>query len=98
MPYLNQLNYNQEAAKVYLNDVYNSVVLKDIISRNQIRYVDLLQRLVKYILINNGKVFQPARWKNILNLQAERFLWILFLTIFLIAKKLFQRILLKAGI
>ncbi len=57
MPYLNQLSYSEEAARVYLNDVYNSVVLKDIISRNQIRDVDLLQRLVKYILINSGKVF-----------------------------------------
>lgn len=57
MPYLNQLGYVPEAIRVYLNDVYNSVILKDIISRHQIRDVDLLQRLVKYILINNGKVF-----------------------------------------
>lgn len=57
MPYLNQLGYAPEATRVYLNDVYNSVILKDIISRHQIRDVDLLQRLVKYILINSGKVF-----------------------------------------
>lgn len=57
MPFLHQLSYQPEASRVYLNDVYNSVILKDIISRYQIRDVDLLDRLVKYILINNGKVF-----------------------------------------
>lgn len=57
MPFLSQLNYQEEPSRVYLNDVYNSVILKDIISRHQIRDVDLLDRLIKYILLNNGKVF-----------------------------------------
>ncbi len=57
MPYLKQLDYDEEASRIYLNDVYNSVVLKDIISRNQVRDVDLLNRIIQYILINNGKVF-----------------------------------------
>lgn len=57
MPFLNLLGYQHDASLVYLSDVYNSVILKDIVSRNQIRDVDLLDRLVKYILLNNGKVF-----------------------------------------
>lgn len=57
MPFLNQLEYQHEPSVVYLNDVYNSVILKDIISRHQVRDVDLLDRLIKYILLNNGKVF-----------------------------------------
>ena len=57
MPFLPQLRYQHEASRVYLNDVYNSVILKDIISRHQIRDVDLLDRLTKYILLNNGKIF-----------------------------------------
>lgn len=57
MPFLSQLDYHPEASRVYLNDVYNSVILKDIISRHQIRDVDLLDRLVKYVLLNNGKEF-----------------------------------------
>ncbi|NLE69299.1 MAG: ATP-binding protein [Clostridiales bacterium] len=57
LPFLQQLNYQQEACLVYLNDVYNSVVLKDIVSRHQIRDVDLLTRLIHYVVLNNGKVF-----------------------------------------
>jgi predicted AAA+ superfamily ATPase len=57
MPFLNQLDYQHEASMMYLSDVYNSVILKDIISRHQIRDVELLDRLIKYVLLNNGKVF-----------------------------------------
>lgn len=57
LPFLQQLDYRQEACLVYLNDVYNSVVLKDIVSRHQIRDVDLLTRLIHYVVLNNGKVF-----------------------------------------
>ena len=57
LPFLQQLDYRQEASLVYLNDVYNSVVLKDIVARHQIRDVDLLTRLIQYVVLNNGKVF-----------------------------------------
>lgn len=56
MPFLQQLQYQKEACLVYLNDVYHSVVLKDIVSRHQIRDVDLLTRLIHYVVLNNGKV------------------------------------------
>ncbi len=57
MPFLNQLGYNPDTSLVYLNDVYNSVILKDIVTRHQIRDVDLLRRLIQYVIKNNGKVF-----------------------------------------
>ena len=57
MPFLNQLAYNPDTSLVYLNDVYNSVILKDIVTRHQIRDVDLLRRLIAYVIVNNGKVF-----------------------------------------
>ncbi|MHC1786572.1 MAG: ATP-binding protein [Christensenellales bacterium] len=57
MPFLNQLDYKPDTSLVYLNDVYNSVILKDIVGRHQIRDVDLLSRLIQYVIVNNGKVF-----------------------------------------
>lgn len=57
MPFLNQLGYKLDTSLVYLNDVYTSVILKDIVSRHQIRDVDLLGRLIQYIIANNGKIF-----------------------------------------
>lgn len=57
MPFLNQLDYKPDTSLVYLNDVYNSVILKDIVARRQIRDVDLLGRLIQYVILNNGKLF-----------------------------------------
>ncbi len=57
MPFLHQLDYKADTSLVYLNDVYNSVILKDIVARQQIRDVDLLSRLIQYVVLNNGKVF-----------------------------------------
>lgn len=57
MPFLTNLMHNQEACTQYLKDVYNSVVLKDVIKRNAIRDVDLLERIITYILANIGHPF-----------------------------------------
>lgn len=57
MPYLSKLGFQAEAAKIYLQDLYNSVVLKDIISRNEIRNIDLLERIITYAFANIGNSF-----------------------------------------
>ena len=54
MPFLTNLVENHEAATQYLRDVYNSVVLKDILKRNKIRDVDLLERIITYMLAEIG--------------------------------------------
>lgn len=43
--------------KTYLNDVYNSIVIKDIVARFNIKDVDLLNRIVTYILTNPAQTF-----------------------------------------
>lgn len=43
MPYLSNLHYDEAASRQYLRDLFNSVELKDIIKRNSIRDVDLLE-------------------------------------------------------
>ena len=60
MPYLGNLNYDDSACKQYLNDLYNSVELKDIIKRNNIRDVDLLERLIAYLTSNIGTTFSAT--------------------------------------
>lgn len=57
MPYLASLQYNEAACKQYLQDVYTSVELKDIVRRNNIRYVDMLERILTYITANIGTIF-----------------------------------------
>ena len=57
MPYLSVLNYNAEAAKIYLEDTYTSIALKDIAKRNNIRDIDLLERVMAYLAGNIGRMF-----------------------------------------
>jgi len=57
MPHLNvsQLAGNEAAA--YLNDIFDSIVLKDIVARYNIRDVELLRRILIYIISNIGNAF-----------------------------------------
>lgn len=57
MPYLKALNYHPEVCTRYLQDLYNTVELKDIVKRNNIRDVDLLERIIAYMTINAGTAF-----------------------------------------
>lgn len=60
MPFLANLSGNQLAINQYLQDVYNSVVLKDVVKRNSIRDVDLLERIITYVLANIGHPFSAT--------------------------------------
>lgn len=57
MPYLNHLNYDEEASRQYLQDIFSSVELKDVVKRNNIRDVDMLERIISYISSNIGTTF-----------------------------------------
>ncbi|TYQ15548.1 UNVERIFIED_CONTAM: hypothetical protein Cloal_2015 [Acetivibrio alkalicellulosi] len=60
MPYLSNLRYAEQPSRQYLQDLYNSVVLKDIVKRNSIRDVDLLERIIAYITANVGTTFSAT--------------------------------------
>ncbi len=60
MPFLTNFQNNIEASYVYLQDLYNSVILKDVIKRNNIRDVDLMERVVNYVFSNIGHTFSST--------------------------------------
>ncbi len=49
-------------AEVYalVKDIYNATIFTDIVSRNQIRKVDLLERIVKFVFDNVGQTFSAT--------------------------------------
>ena len=51
------LNLDKEACFQYLNDIYDSIILKDIVQRNKIRDVELLKRVILYVMANIGNTF-----------------------------------------
>lgn len=60
MPFLINLSYQKDASRQYLLDVYNSVLLKDIIQRNKIRDADLLERILVFSFSNIGIPFSAS--------------------------------------
>ena len=54
MPYLANIRYADKPSRQYLQDLFNSVQLKDIVKRNKIRDVDLLERIMAYVMANVG--------------------------------------------
>jgi predicted AAA+ superfamily ATPase len=60
MPFLSSIYFEPSVIQNYLQDVFNSVVLKDIVKRNKIRDVDLLERIISYALANVGKSFSAT--------------------------------------
>ena len=60
MPYLANIRYADEPSKQYLHDLFNSVQLKDIVKRNKIRDVDLLERIIAYMIANVGHTFSAT--------------------------------------
>lgn len=60
MPYLANIRYETEPSRQYLTDLFNSVQLKDIVTRNKIRDVDLLERIIAYVMTNIGTTFSAT--------------------------------------
>ena len=60
MPFLYENNLDENSTRQYLEDIYSSVILKDIIQRNNVRDVDLFKRIVMYIISNVGRVFSST--------------------------------------
>ena len=60
MPFLHNLDYNFEASMQYLQDLYASIILKDITQRNNIRDTDLLERIINYVVMNIGNTFSAT--------------------------------------
>ena len=60
MPYLANIRYEDASSKLYLHDLFNSVQLKDIVKRNKIRDVDLLERIIDYVIANVGTTFSAT--------------------------------------
>ena len=60
MPYLANIQYAEEPSRQYLHDLFNSVQLKDIVKRNKIRDIDLLERITAYVMANIGNTFSAT--------------------------------------
>ncbi len=61
MPFLYQFPMEEASVKQYLGDIYDSIILKDIITRYKIRDTEQLKRMLMYFISNIGNTFSAAR-------------------------------------
>ena len=55
MPLIYNTNSNLER-KMYLRDLYNAIILKDIVERNNIKDITLLNRIIQFMMENIGGI------------------------------------------
>lgn len=60
MPFLYQFPLDEISAKQYLNDIYSSIILKDIAERNHVRDIGQLKRVIFYLIANVGNTFSAS--------------------------------------
>ena len=56
-PAVHLRDYSQDDAYTIVRDIYNSTIFSDIVKRNQVRKVDQLERVVKFVFDNVGRTF-----------------------------------------
>lgn len=66
-PYLLNLNEDKELIRNYLDGIYNTVLMRDVISRNNIKDVMMLESVIKFIFDNIGQLVSTNKISNTLN-------------------------------
>ena len=59
-PFLYNFNLSEIQQKQYLDDIFNSIILKDISSRNKIRDISLLKSFITFFVSNVGNTFSSS--------------------------------------
>ena len=72
LPGIHQMKWENGRVTQYLEDIYNSVILKDVIQRNNIRDTALLEAIVHYLMDNIGNIFSAKTISDFLKSQGRK--------------------------
>lgn len=56
-PAIHVAEYDEDTSYMIINDIYDSIVLRDVVERYKIRNIELLNRIMRYIMDNVGNTF-----------------------------------------
>lgn len=59
-PVIHLQEYTQDEAYSIIKDIYNSTIFTDIVKRNQIRKIDQLERIIRFVFNNVGRTFSAS--------------------------------------
>jgi predicted AAA+ superfamily ATPase len=71
-PVLQVADYNEETAGRMVYDIYSSIILRDVVQRNNIRDVELLERVVRFVFDNIGNKFSARNVADYFKSQQRR--------------------------
>lgn len=66
------LSFDGKSQQTILNDIYSSIILKDIVNRHAVRDVDLLERLITFVLANVGRQISATSIRSFLKSQNRK--------------------------
>jgi predicted AAA+ superfamily ATPase len=69
MPFLFNFSKDTNSSFEYLKNVYSSILLKDVVARENIRNVSFLENLVAYLVDNTGNIFSALNISKYLKSQ-----------------------------
>lgn len=72
MPAIHHFELKEEIVHHYLGSVYNAILLKDVVKRHNIRNVQLLENIARYLFDNVGNVMSAKRIADYLKSQRLR--------------------------
>lgn len=72
LPGIHLMKWDEERLTQYLHDIYNSVLLKDVIARNKIRDTALLESIILYLMDNVGNTFSSKTISDFLKSQGRK--------------------------
>lgn len=69
LPYLLKLDLKEDVVYEYLNSLYSTIILKDIVERNKLRNLIILEKLIWYLAKNIWNIFSGTNIANYLKNQ-----------------------------
>lgn len=72
LPAIHHFDLDEEIVYQYISSLYNTIVLKDIVERNNVRNVQLLKNVTQFIFDNIGNIFSAKKISDYLKSQMLR--------------------------
>lgn len=63
MPFIFNLNGDEEKIE-YLENLYDSIILRDVINQNEVRNIELLDKILQFLIDNIGRTFSSRSISN----------------------------------
>ena len=68
-PALTHFDFDQEVSYQYISSLYNTILLKDVVKRHNVRNVTLLENITRYAFDNIGNIFSAKKLSDYLKSQ-----------------------------